>query len=85
MTICSHLPRPCTSIEFRCANEQCIHNKKVCDHADDCGDSSDELGCRKYNISYFAMQHYMLKVYLTVLGTWGNVKMRVLVVTSVCL
>lgn len=50
MTICSHRPRPCIYNEFRCANEKCIDKKKLCDHADDCGDSSDELGCRKYII-----------------------------------
>lgn len=45
MTICSHRPHPCIYNEFRCANEKCIDKKKICDHADDCGDLSDELGC----------------------------------------
>lgn len=45
MTICSHRPRPCIFNEYRCANHKCIAPTKACDHADDCGDSSDELGC----------------------------------------
>ena len=32
---------------FRCKNEMCIPNDKVCDSQNDCGDNSDELKCSK--------------------------------------
>lgn len=50
MTMCASRVRPCDAItEYTCANKKCIDRTKLCDFADDCGDSSDELGCRKFN------------------------------------
>lgn len=38
--------KPCNMYtEFQCANKHCIPKSQVCDFADNCGDSSDELGC----------------------------------------
>lgn len=46
MTICAPRIRPCNLLrEYRCANKKCIDKTRVCDHVDDCGDQSDELGC----------------------------------------
>jgi low density lipoprotein-related protein 2 len=49
MTICASRIKPCNHYaEYQCANRNCIDRSRVCDFADDCGDSSDELGCRKW-------------------------------------
>lgn len=37
----------CTSDQFKCANGRCINGTLACDHNDDCGDASDEIGCAK--------------------------------------
>ncbi len=39
---------PCTDDEYKCSNGQCIPLQYACDDYDDCGDQSDELGCREY-------------------------------------
>lgn len=39
---------PCTDDEYKCSNGQCIPLQYACDDYDDCGDLSDELGCREY-------------------------------------
>lgn len=39
---------PCTEDEYKCSNGQCIPLQYACDDYDDCGDQSDELGCREY-------------------------------------
>lgn len=39
---------PCTDDEYKCSNGQCIPLHYACDDYDDCGDQSDELGCREY-------------------------------------
>lgn len=31
--------------EFECSNGKCIPAEERCDHGDDCGDASDEIGC----------------------------------------
>nr|XP_009859681.2 G-protein coupled receptor GRL101 precursor-like isoform X1 [Ciona intestinalis] len=36
----------CGNGSFSCANGNCIHARFVCDHHNDCGDKSDERGCR---------------------------------------
>ena len=41
-------PYPCADDKFSCANQRCIVAHWKCDGEDDCGDDSDERGCRKY-------------------------------------
>lgn len=38
---------PCTLEEFKCSNGHCVPLPYVCDHNDNCGDLTDELGCSK--------------------------------------
>lgn len=38
----------CSPTEFRCKNDRCVSSEFVCDLEDDCGDLSDEQGCRKF-------------------------------------
>lgn len=38
--------RPCKKDEFACSNKKCIPVDLQCDQLDDCGDGSDEQGCR---------------------------------------
>ena len=37
----------CEEHQFKCVNKRCVNMDKVCDNIDDCGDLSDEIGCRK--------------------------------------
>uniref|UniRef100_A0AAF5Q0L6 EGF-like domain-containing protein n=13 Tax=Wuchereria bancrofti TaxID=6293 RepID=A0AAF5Q0L6_WUCBA len=37
----------CTTNQFKCTNGKCINASLACDHNDDCGDASDEIGCAK--------------------------------------
>lgn len=36
---------PCTLEQFKCTNGNCVDKQYVCDHNDNCGDRTDELGC----------------------------------------
>uniref|UniRef100_A0A023ER35 Putative low-density lipoprotein receptor ldl n=1 Tax=Aedes albopictus TaxID=7160 RepID=A0A023ER35_AEDAL len=46
MTLCATRQKPCDLYtQYQCANKKCIDRAQICDYADDCGDSSDELGC----------------------------------------
>lgn len=36
---------PCTLEQFKCTNGNCVAKQYVCDHNDNCGDRTDELGC----------------------------------------
>uniref|UniRef100_A0A3B5KQP4 Uncharacterized protein n=1 Tax=Xiphophorus couchianus TaxID=32473 RepID=A0A3B5KQP4_9TELE len=36
---------PCTLEEFKCTNGHCVALAYVCDHNDNCGDHTDEMGC----------------------------------------
>ncbi|XP_045481036.1 sortilin-related receptor-like isoform X2 [Harmonia axyridis] len=36
----------CTEWMFKCRNDKCIPYWWKCDHSDDCGDGSDEIGCQ---------------------------------------
>lgn len=55
-TICVFLsaPRVCTESEFRCDNLRCIPDRWVCDHDNDCEDSSDERDCGKWRLFVLA-------------------------------
>lgn len=57
MTMCVKQIRPCDPLlEYTCSNKKCIDRLKLCDLADDCGDLSDELGCREsYSIFRFVI------------------------------
>ncbi|GFR57428.1 low-density lipoprotein receptor-related protein [Elysia marginata] len=37
---------PCGANEFQCKDGRCIQMDWLCDTEDDCGDGSDEVGCR---------------------------------------
>ena len=43
----------CDSNKHRCPSGRCISVSWVCDQEDDCGDGSDEQGCRKFNLWAF--------------------------------
>ena len=48
MTLCPTRTKPCDpSTKYQCANKQCVEKTQVCDFSNDCGDSSDELGCHR--------------------------------------
>ncbi|MEQ2208193.1 hypothetical protein XENOCAPTIV_018969, partial [Xenoophorus captivus] len=36
---------PCTLDQFKCTNGHCVALPFVCDHNDNCGDRTDEMGC----------------------------------------
>ncbi|XP_048826011.1 complement factor I [Brienomyrus brachyistius] len=46
-TATCYIQRDCTAAEFRCVNRKCIPLNHTCDAADDCGDGSDEMCCKK--------------------------------------
>lgn len=48
MHIIAHLGKTCGPQHFQCNNNRCIDLKWKCDGDNDCGDSSDEIGCCKY-------------------------------------
>ena len=50
-------PYPCADDKFSCANQRCIVAHWKCDGEDDCGDYSDERGCRKYLSFNFYVWH----------------------------
>ena len=37
----------CLSSQFICTNRNCIDQDGQCDHYNNCGDNSDEIGCGK--------------------------------------
>ena len=39
----------CSEESFMCGNSLCVSLDKVCNGIEDCGDSSDEADCSKYN------------------------------------
>ncbi|KAI6192728.1 EGF-like domain-containing protein [Aphelenchoides besseyi] len=44
----------CSSEQFKCSSphidrDRCVNSSVVCNHVDDCGDNSDEIGCSKNN------------------------------------
>ena len=41
-------PFHCGDGKFACGSQKCIPDRWRCDDYDDCGDQSDEVGCRKY-------------------------------------
>ena len=44
---CTVDPVRCEPNEFKCGNGKCVMKIWRCDGDDDCGDSSDEVNCRK--------------------------------------
>ena len=47
IVVSTERPYRCADNQFSCANEKCIVARWKCDGEDDCGDNSDEDGCRK--------------------------------------
>lgn len=45
---------PCTLEEFKCTNGYCVALPYVCDHNDNCGDRTDELGCSEWHNKYIS-------------------------------
>ena len=39
-------PASCSSSQFKCNNGNCVSSSYKCDKYDDCGDNSDEFGCK---------------------------------------
>ena len=37
--------KKCDESYYKCNNHRCIPGRWKCDHDDDCGDNSDEIGC----------------------------------------
>lgn len=74
MTMCAARIRTCDPIsEYQCANKHCIDRLRVCDLTDDCGDKSDELGCRKLFISYVSKKSIIkLSIYIYLIFTINN-------------
>ena len=44
---CFNLLGSCNSTQFLCKNGRCTNSSNVCNYNNDCGDNSDEFGCRK--------------------------------------
>ena len=38
----------CNSTDILCKNGRCVNSSSVCNYYNDCGDNSDEFGCRKF-------------------------------------
>ncbi len=41
----------CSEMEFQCGNGTCIPADQMCNNVDNCGDASDEIGC-KYSFTW---------------------------------
>ncbi len=54
------MAKDCKVDEFQCHNGQCVSPTTVCDQWDDCGDNSDEFGCRKW--SHICFPYHFLKL-----------------------
>ena len=55
-----YLIEPCNSTDNLCKNGRCVSSSSVCNYYNDCGDNSDEFGCRKF---FFSIPTYaFLKV-----------------------
>ena len=49
----AEVAQTCDIGEFRCVSSgQCIKSDWQCDNYNDCGDGSDEVGCRKFILLY---------------------------------
>ena len=45
LSACYFVAQHCSTGQFACRNEECVPQRYVCDHDDDCGDRSDEQNC----------------------------------------
>ena len=54
----------CDSYEFSCDNGECVPNNYRCDGDNDCGDNSDEDGCRESHLVLEALLNFYLLVSL---------------------
>ncbi|KAG7275698.1 hypothetical protein CRUP_011325 [Coryphaenoides rupestris] len=43
--LCCSVAQRCSTGQFACGNGECVPQRYVCDHDDDCGDRSDEQNC----------------------------------------
>ena len=48
---------------YKCSSGECITRSELCDYHDDCGDGSDEMGCREYTNIKFKYQIILTTLY----------------------
>ncbi len=72
---CFVLSARCASTQFTCENQRCIPLPWKCDDADDCGDNSDEVNCRKYFVGLILLDSsnsFQIRSFLSVPFSGGG-------------